>query len=77
MTQYSREELLGIPELVDEIRRHQWIESEKAGHDLGFDWACDDWISKYSQVWLDYHRPNHTLKKLIRKPSRSAKSYFL
>ncbi|MCX7826743.1 MAG: DUF4032 domain-containing protein [Verrucomicrobiae bacterium] len=35
----------------DEILRHKWIESEKAGHDIGFERALVDWISKYRAAW--------------------------
>jgi len=38
-------------EQVDEIHKHQWIESEKAGHDLGEEWAAIDWISKYAKLF--------------------------
>ena len=33
-----------------EIERHKWIESEKAGHDLGRD-AVLDWITKNAAAW--------------------------
>ena len=35
----------------DEILRHKWIESEKAGHDVGFEHALTDWIVKYRSKW--------------------------
>ena len=35
-----------------EIERHKWIESEKAGRDLGKD-AAIDWILKYADVFCD------------------------
>jgi hypothetical protein len=35
-----------------EIERHKWIESEKAGKDLGKD-AVIDWILKYADVFSD------------------------
>ncbi len=35
-----------------EIERHKWIESEKAGKDLGMD-AVIDWILKYADVFSD------------------------
>jgi hypothetical protein len=35
-----------------EIERHKWIESEKAGRDLGMD-AAIDWILKYADVFSD------------------------
>jgi hypothetical protein len=35
-----------------EIERHKWIESEKAGRDLGMD-AAIDWILKYADIFSD------------------------
>jgi hypothetical protein len=41
-----------------EIEKHKWIESEKAGHDLGVD-AVIDWILKYAdQFSADFVRDN-------------------
>ncbi|MEI6337677.1 MAG: hypothetical protein WCQ57_03730 [Verrucomicrobiota bacterium] len=37
----------------EEILRHKWIESEKAGRDIGFERALLDWIVKYRSRWLD------------------------
>ena len=34
-----------------EILRHKWIESEKAGYDIGFERALMDWIVKYRSAW--------------------------
>lgn len=34
-----------------EILRHKWLESEKAGHDVGWEWARTDWISKHRVNW--------------------------
>ena len=34
----------------EEILRHKWLESEKAGHDIGFDRALLDWIVKHRPV---------------------------
>jgi hypothetical protein len=34
-----------------EILRHKWIESEKAGFDIGFERALFDWTSKYRAGW--------------------------
>ncbi len=33
-----------------EILRHKWIESEKAGRDLGND-AVKDWLSRFAAAW--------------------------
>jgi hypothetical protein len=35
----------------EEILRHKWIESEKAGYDIGFDRALTDWIIKHRPKW--------------------------
>lgn len=35
-----------------EIERHKWIESEKAGRDLGID-AVIDWIQRYADRFSD------------------------
>ena len=35
----------------DEILKHKWIESEKAGYDVGFEWALIDWMIKHRHGW--------------------------
>ena len=35
----------------EEILKHKWIESEKAGHDIGFERALTDWIVRYRSKW--------------------------
>ena len=35
----------------EEILKHKWIESEKAGHDIGFERALTDWIIKHRSNW--------------------------
>ena len=37
----------------EEILRHKWIESEKAGSDIGFEKALLDWIVKHRSNWRD------------------------
>jgi len=37
----------------EEILKHKWIESEKAGTDIGFEKALLDWIVKYRSTWRD------------------------
>jgi len=41
----------------EEILRHKWIESEKAGHDIGFERALLDWIVKYRSGWRSERKP--------------------
>ena len=35
----------------DEILKHKWIESEKAGYDIGFEKALIEWVSKHRTNW--------------------------
>jgi len=67
MAKVSKEDLLKDPRVIEEIKRHLWIESEKAGHDIGFDKAADDWIARFSAGWV-----KHYLKKPS-SPSCSSK----
>jgi hypothetical protein len=52
----------------EEILRHKWIESEKLGHDIGFEKALLDWIVKHRASWryLRQQRPSG--------PSRSSEN---
>jgi hypothetical protein len=40
----------------DEILKHKWIESEKAGRDIGFDQALAEWILNYRAGWREARR---------------------
>ena len=37
----------------EEILKHKWIESEKAGTDIGFEKALLDWIVKHRSSWRE------------------------
>ena len=37
----------------EEILKHKWIESEKAGKDIGFEKALLDWIVKHRSHWRE------------------------
>ena len=34
-----------------EILRHKWLESEKAGTDIGFEQALTDWMVNHRSQW--------------------------
>ena len=36
----------------EEIMKHKWYESERAGHDIGFDRALTDWSIRHRSEWL-------------------------
>ena len=44
----------------EEILRHKWLESEKAGHDIGFERALLDWIVKHRSNWRKARRLSQT-----------------
>ncbi len=84
--QKASEELLQNREVVEEIKRHLWIESEKAGYDIGFENATRDWLERFSKAWMEYHLPktkNYSKetataqRKITTRPTRvKAKSYI-
>ena len=49
---------------LQEIRKHKWIESEKAGEEIGFATAAYDWINKYGYTWKQF-RLDSTFNKDI------------
>jgi hypothetical protein len=44
----------------EEILRHKWIESEKAGYDIGFERALTDWIIKHRAKWRKGRTVTHS-----------------
>ena len=40
----------------NEILKHKWIESEKAGSDIGFEKALLDWIQKHRSNWRNFRK---------------------
>jgi hypothetical protein len=40
----------------EEILKHKWIESEKAGHDIGFNRALTNWNIKHRSKWRSSRR---------------------
>ena len=79
MMSNSKEKLLTNKKAVEEINRHRWIESEKIGHDIGFETASGDWLEKFSSAWMQYHMPNRktsssSSKSVKRETATSAKT---
>lgn len=48
-------DLLSFPEVIQEIEKHKWYESEKVGRDVGYEWAQDDWLKNYAEKWRQKH----------------------
>ncbi|SDU27971.1 protein of unknown function [Verrucomicrobium sp. GAS474] len=38
----------------EEILKHKWLESEKAGQDVGFEKALLDWIVNHRATWREH-----------------------
>ncbi len=51
---------------LDEIRKHKWIESEKAGCEIGFATAAVDWIKKHGEQWLQFRNAAATSEEMNR-----------
>jgi len=41
-------------QMAVEIKKHKWIESEKAGKDIGWDAAYTDWLDQHFTSWKKY-----------------------
>ena len=48
----------------EEILKHKWIESEKAGRDIGFERALTDWLIKHRSTWRKIRQPEPQLNRL-------------
>ena len=57
MTIEQRRELLKDKRVTEEINRHLWIESQKAGYSIGLERATDEWLRLYASEWMRYHEP--------------------
>jgi hypothetical protein len=44
----------------EEVMKHKWYESEKQGHDIGFDLAQVDWRIKYGSQWRKERQMKHS-----------------
>jgi len=48
-------ELLKDKRVLEEIHKHLWIESQKAGYNIGIERATDEWLRLYSEGWMKYN----------------------
>ena len=77
MKNINSTELLKNEDVLKEIHQHLWIESEKAGYDIGLEWAAEDWMNRHAQAWLDYHMPGvkfSSIKTLTAAENPAAKT---
>ncbi len=50
-------ELLKDKRVLEEINKHLWIESQKAGYSIGLERATDEWLRLFAAEWMKYHDP--------------------
>lgn len=60
-------ELLKDKRVIEEINRHLWIESQKAGYSIGIERATDEWLRLYAEGWMKYHLPEKYQELQARK----------
>ena len=71
MAKVSREELLKDPRVIEEIKRHLWIESEKSGYNIGFEKATNDWMANFSAGWVKHYMSGKSIKSpSVKKTSK-------
>lgn len=42
----------------EEIMKHKWYESERAGYDIGFAQALIDWTVRFKSKWISERKKN-------------------
>ncbi len=70
-------ELLQDKRVVEEINKHLWIESQKAGYSIGIERATDEWLRLYAEGWMKYNMPAKSGgngRKKVKKKTLSSKT---
>ncbi len=65
-------ELLKDKRVIEEINKHLWIESQKAGYSIGIERATDEWLRLYAEGWMKYNMPEK-YKELKSKAEKKAR----
>jgi hypothetical protein len=55
MADIIHSELLKDKEVLVEIDRYKWLESEKVGHDIGIEKASRQWLELNASTWIARH----------------------
>ena len=66
-------ELLNDKRVLEEINRHLWIESQKAGYSIGRERATDEWLQLYAEGWMRYNLPER-YAHLVNKQKKIGKN---
>ena len=60
-------EVLKDKRVIEEINKHLWIESQKAGYNIGIERATDEWLKLYAEGWVKYHIPDKYRQIMVKK----------
>lgn len=60
-------DLLQDKRVVEEINKHLWIESQKAGYSIGIERATEEWLETHAYDWMKYNMPEKYAKNSGRK----------
>jgi len=55
MSDIAASALLKDKEILSEINRYKWLQSEKEGADIGIERACREWLDKCSKQYFTQH----------------------
>lgn len=66
-------ELLKRKEVMEEIHKHLWIESQKAGYSIGIERATDEWLRLHAIGWMKYHMPQK-YEEMMKKKEKEEKN---
>ena len=69
----GHKELLNDRRVQEEISKHLWIESQKAGHSIGRERATEEWLHQYAEQWMKYNMPERYVQ-LASKQKKSGKT---
>ena len=59
--------LLKDKRVMEEIHKHLWIESQKAGYNIGMERATDEWLRLYAEGWVKFHKQGRSSSKSTKK----------
>lgn len=65
--------LLKDKRVIEEINKHLWIESQKAGYSIGIERATDEWLRLYAAGWMKYNEPGKYNRMMNKGRKKSVK----
>ena len=58
---------------VKEVAKYKWIESERAGQDIGWERAYAEWLEKHFPDWERYQK-HRAIDEALRASDRGARN---